>query len=61
MEPLNMTTADAVRLIVVSSNLDLVEILLSKQELLTVFQRALNTWSDIPPELLEFSDHISEL
>ena len=56
-----MTTADAVRLMVVSSNLDLVEILLSKQELLTVFQRALNTWSDIPPELLEFSDQLEQL
>jgi hypothetical protein len=27
----------------------------------TVFQRALNTWSDIPPELLEFSDHLEKL
>lgn len=27
----------------------------------TVFQRALNTWSDIPPDLLEFADHLEKL
>ena len=27
----------------------------------TLFQRALNTWSDVPPELLSFSDSLEKL
>jgi type IV secretory pathway ATPase VirB11/archaellum biosynthesis ATPase len=30
-------------------------------DLKTLFNRALNTWVDAPPELLEFSDQIEKL
>lgn len=34
---------------------------LSKHDLQTILQRALNTWSDVPPALLDFSDAIDKI
>jgi hypothetical protein len=52
---------DAVRIIVISSHLDTAEILVSKETILNVFQRALNTWADAPPELFTFCDQLEKL
>ena len=52
---------DAIRIIVVTSDLEMVEVLTSKTTLLNILQRALNTWSDIPQEILTFSDAIEKI
>lgn len=38
-----------------------VSVLLDKPLLQTILHRALNTWSDVPPELMRFSDQIDKL
>lgn len=38
-----------------------VGLVLQKQTLQTILQRALNTWSDVPPEVLQFSDSIDKI
>ena len=38
-----------------------VTVMITKQELQTILQRALNTWSDAPEKLLEFSDLIDKI
>ena len=40
---------------------ELVTVRITKQELQTILQRALNTWSDAPEKLLEFSDLIDKI
>ena len=44
-----------------STVLPTVNLKLDKQTLQTILQRALNTWSDVPPEVLQFSDSIDRL
>ena len=49
------------QLVYVGNMGELVTVRITKQELQTILQRALNTWSDAPEKLLEFSDLIDKI
>jgi hypothetical protein len=46
---------------IIREDLEVDSTLFSLADIKILFQRALNTWSDIPPELLEFSDKLEKL
>lgn len=66
MEPTSMTTdfpdySDEPVYIQVLSYSGVVLARVPKSDVKTLFQRALNTWSDIPQEILTFSDAIEKI
>ena len=66
MEPTSMTTdfpdySDEPVYIQVLSYSGVVLARVPKSGVKTLFQRALNTWSDAPKELIEFSDSLEKM
>lgn len=41
--------------------MELVTLTINRRDLKTIFQRGLNTWSDVPPYLLLLADEIEKL